>query len=448
MRIVVIGAVASGTSAAAKARRDAPDAEIVIYERDIHISYASCAMPYYIGDVIKDGKSLAPRDEDHFKKVYDVDVLTAHEVTSIDPKEKKLVVKNLNSGVTFEDRYDKLVLAMGARAVLPPIEGADGNKVFVLRNISDMYGIKEFIQSNNPRKAAIIGTGFIGLELCESLKNLGMEVLMLERLDQVTPGLDPDMADHVEKNLKKHGVTVITGVSVVKIGEDKVELADGRSLSADMFILAAGIRPNIEIAREAGVEIGVTGAIAVNSRLETNIEDIYACGDCMEQFHVVTGKPVFRPLGTTANKTGRIVGENLAGGKSEFRGVLGTGIFRIFDMTVALTGLSERDAIKEGYDVVTCDNRKLSKTEYMGGKTMIIKGIADRKTGRLLGAQIVGEDGVDKRIDVFATAITFGAKVEDLIHLDLAYSPPYSITKDPVMYTGMILENKIKEGRP
>lgn len=445
MRIVVVGAVAAGSSAAAKARRDAPDAEIVIYDRDMYISYASCAMPYYIGDVIKDGASLAPRDAEHFKKVYDVDVFTEHEVISIDPEEKKLVVKNLKTGATFEDRYDKLVLAMGARAVIPPIAGADGNNVFVLRNMTDMYRIKEYIKKNDPRKVAIIGTGFIGLELCESLKHLGMAVLMLERLNQVTPGLDPDMADHVEKYLKQKGISVITGANVEKIVDGVVALSDGRSFKADMFILAAGIRPNVEIAREAGVEIGVTGAIAVNSRLETNIEDIYACGDCAEQFHVVTGKPVFRPLGTTANKTGRIVGENIAGGNTEFRGVLGTGIFRVFDMTVALTGLSERDAIKEGYDVVTCDNRKLSKTEYMGGKIIIIKGIADRKTGRLLGAQIVGEDGVDKRIDVFATAITFGAKVEDLIHLDLAYSPPYSITKDPVMYTGMILESKMKK---
>lgn len=445
MKIVVVGAVAAGTSAAAKARRNAPDAEIVIYERDRYISYSGCGIPYYIGDVVKNVKSLAPRDPSYFKKAYNIDVHIEHEVVSIDPETKTLVVKDLKSGVSFKDGYDKLVLAMGARAFIPPIGGVDRDNVFSLRNIQDMFRIKEYIDKNHPHRAVIIGSGFIGQELCESLKKLGMEITMVEKLNQVTPGLDPEMATHVEEHLRQKGVTVITGASVEEIGDNGVRLADGRSLEAEMIILAVGIRPNVEIAREAGIEIGPTGAISVNDRLETSLQDIYACGDCAEQFHIVTGKPVFRPLGTTANKTGRIAGENVSGGNLPFRGVLGTGIFRIFDMTVAFTGLSERDAIKEGYSVATSLDRKLSKTSYMNGKEMIIKGIADAETGRLLGVQIVGEDGVDKRIDVFATALTYGAKAEDLIHLDLAYSPPYSIARDPVMYTGMILESEVKK---
>jgi NADPH-dependent 2,4-dienoyl-CoA reductase/sulfur reductase-like enzyme len=445
MKIVVVGAVAAGTSAAAKARRNAPDAEIVLYERDRYISYSACGIPYYIGDLIKDVKILAPRDPAYFKKAYDVDVRVEHEVLSIDPETKTLVVKDLKSGVSFEDHYDKLVLAMGARAFVPPISGADRDNVFVVRNIQDMFRIKEYIDRKHPHKAVIVGSGFIGQEICESLQRLGMEITMIEKLDQVTPGLDPEMAVYVEEHLKRNGVSVITGNSVEEIGRNEVKLEDGRMLEAELVILAVGVRPNVEIARAAGVEIGPTGAIRVNDRLETNLPDIYACGDCAEQFHIVTGKPVFRPLGTTANKTGRIAGENVSGGDLPFRGVMGTGIFRIFDMTVAFTGLSEREAIHEGYTVVTSIDRKLSKPSYMDGKDMIIKGIADAKTGRLLGVQIIGEDGVDKRIDVFATAITFGAKAEDLFHLDLAYSPPYSNARDPVMYTGMVLESAIKK---
>jgi NADPH-dependent 2,4-dienoyl-CoA reductase/sulfur reductase-like enzyme len=272
-----------------------------------------------------------------------------------------------------------------------------------------------------------------------------MEITMVEKLDQVTPGLDPDMAIHVEEHLKQKGVSVITGASVEEIGDNAVKLADGTNLDAEIVILATGVRPNVEIAKEAGIELGDTGAIRVNDRLETNLKGIYACGDCAEQIHIITGKPVFRPLGTTANKMGRIAGDNVSGGDLPYRGVLGTGIFRVFDMTVAFTGLSEREAKNEGYSVVTSMDRKLSKTSYMDGKEIIIKGVADAKTGRLLGAQIVGEDGVDKRIDVFVTAITFGAKAEDLFHLDLAYSPPYSTARDPVMYTGMILESAIRK---
>ncbi|HAF60615.1 MAG: FAD-dependent oxidoreductase [Anaerovoracaceae bacterium] len=445
MRIVVIGGVAAGTSAAAKARRNMPDAEIAIYEKDRYISYAGCGIPYYIGDVVKNIESIAPRDPAYFKKVYDVDVHTEHEVISIDPETNTLVVKNLITGNTFEDRYDRLVLAMGARAVVPPIKGADRDNVFVLRNIQDMFKVKKYIDKNNPRKAVIIGTGFIGQEVSENFKLLGMEITMVEKLDQVTPGLDPDMAIHVEEHLKQKGVSVITGASVEEIGDNAVKLADGTNLDAEIVILATGVRPNVEIAKEAGIELGDTGAIRVNDRLETNLKGIYACGDCAEQIHIITGKPVFRPLGTTANKMGRIAGDNVSGGDLPYRGVLGTGIFRVFDMTVAFTGLSEREAKNEGYSVVTSMDRKLSKTSYMDGKEIIIKGVADAKTGRLLGAQIVGEDGVDKRIDVFVTAITFGAKAEDLFHLDLAYSPPYSTARDPVMYTGMILESAIRK---
>lgn len=331
--------------------------------------------------------------------------------------------------------------------MLPPIEGTKANFVFTLRNIVDMNKIKGFINETSPKSAVIIGTGFIGLEVCENLKGLGIDVTLVERLPQVTPGLDPDMSVYVEEHLNKNKIKVLTSATAAKIEKNKVILLDGREIQADMVLLSAGVRPNTELAVKTGVELGITKAIKVNDEMMTNLIDIYACGDCSEQYHVVTGKPVYRPMGSTANKTGRIAGDVITGGNLRFRGILGTGIFQIFGMTVALTGLSEREAKLEGYDVEVCHNIKPNKPEYMGGKEMVIKGIADRESGRLLGTQIIGYEGVDKRIDVFATAITYQAKVEDLFHLDLAYAPPFSTTKDPVMYTGMILDNAIRGGR-
>lgn len=448
MRIIIIGAVAAGTSAAAKARRNSEDVEIIVYEKDSFISYSGCGMPYYIGGDVKSADELTPRDTAFFKSKYNIDIFTLHEVLSINPDDKHLEIKNLVTGEVFSNTYDKLIIASGARAAEPPIKGVDGTNVFTLRNIGDMNKIKSFIHENNPKSAAIIGIGFIGLEMCENLKGIGIDVTMIEKLSQVTPGLDSDMGVYVKDNLEKNGITVLTGVSANEITENSVVLSDGTSISSEMILLSTGVRPNTELAKQAGVELGITGAIKVDVKMRTNLKDIYACGDCIEQFHVVTGKPVYRPMGSTANKTGRIAGDSITGGNLEFRGILGTSIFKIFDMTVAQTGLSELEASDLGYDVVVCHNIKPNKPEYMGGKEMVIKGIADKATGRLLGIQIVGSEGVDKRIDVFAAAITFKAKVEDLFHLDLAYAPPFSTTKDPVIYTGMILDNAINKGRP
>lgn len=447
MRIIIIGAVAAGTSAAAKARRNDEDAKIIIYDKDSFISYSGCGMPYYIGGEVEEAAKLTARDPAFFKSKYNVDIFIQHEVLSINAKNKTLEIKNLLTGEIFADQYDKLVIATGASSILPPIDGIDEDFVFTLRNIGDMNKIKRFMNESAPKSAVIIGTGFIGLEVCENLKGLGIDVTLVERLSQVTPGLDPDMATYVEDHLKKNGIHVFTSATAIKIEKNKVILADKREIQADMVLISAGVRPNTELAVKAGVELGITKAIKVNEEMMTNLKDIYACGDCSEQYHLVTGKSVYRPMGSTANKTGRIAGDVITGGNLRFRGILGTGIFQIFKMTVAQTGLSEREAKLEGYDVEVCHNIKPNKPEYMGGKEMVIKGIADRESGRLLGTQIVGYEGVDKRIDVFVTAITYQAKVEDLFHLDLAYAPPFSTTKDPVMYTGMILDNAISEGR-
>ncbi|MFT8316517.1 MAG: FAD-dependent oxidoreductase [Clostridium sp.] len=451
MKIVIIGAVAGGTSAAAKARRNDEDAEIKIYDMDYDISYSGCGLPYYIGEEVQDRDELTPRNAAFFKKKYNVDVFRRHEVLRINTDHKTLTIKNLDTNDVFDESYDKLVIATGAKPIVPNIEGAEKSNVFYLRNVQQADKIKEYILSHKPKSAVIVGTGFIGLEMTENLKKLGIEVTLVERLNQVTPGLDSDMAAYVEKYLKSKDIDLILGDSVTELkGEtlvNEVVLESGKVLNTDFVIMSIGVKPNTELAQNAGIGLGAKGSIRVNTKMMTNIEDIYACGDCAESFSVINKKPLYRPLGSTANKMGRIAGDQLTGGSLEFRGILGTGIFKVFDMAVAQTGLTEKEAQSEGFDTVVCHNIKPDKPAYYHGKEMVIKAVADKNTGKLLGVQIVGYTGVDKRIDVFVTAITFGAKAEDLFHLDLAYAPPFSTTKDPVMYTGMILDNAINRGR-
>jgi NADPH-dependent 2,4-dienoyl-CoA reductase/sulfur reductase-like enzyme/rhodanese-related sulfurtransferase len=448
VRIVIIGAVAAGTSAAAKARRNNEEAEIVIYEKDSFISYSGCGMPYFIGGEVKSADELAPRNPAFFKSKYNIDILIKHEVLAINAGAKTIEVKNLSSGEIFTDRYDKLIISTGASPNIPKIKGADIPNVFKLRSISDMELISAYIAEKHPKKAVIIGSGFIGLEMCENLSLLGIEVTLIEMLPQVIPVIDADMSVYVSDHLKKNKVNVMTGVSATEIAAEGVRLSNGHLLDTGLVLISTGVHPNTELARKAGIELGIKGAIKVDKKMRTNIEDIYACGDCTEQFNIITGKPIYHPLGSTANKTGRIAGDSVTGGSLEFKGVLGTGIFKIFDMVVANTGITEKEAVESGFDIVAAHNTRPNKPEYMGGREMVIKCIADKKTGRILGAQIVGYEGVDKRLDVLATAITFGAKAEDLFHLDLGYAPPFSTARDPVAYTGMILDNAINKGRP
>ncbi|SPF49338.1 NAD(FAD)-dependent dehydrogenase [Candidatus Desulfosporosinus infrequens] len=451
MRIVIIGAVAAGTSAAAKARRNDEGAEIIIFDKDKDISYSGCGLPYYIGNKVKDRSELVPRNASFFKKKYNIDIFTEHEILNLDALEKKLTVKNLKTEEIFMKDFDKLIISSGASPVIPNIPGIKNENVFYLRNVQSADRIKAFINENNPKKAIIVGSGFIGLEMTENLKNLGIDVTVVELAAQVMTPLDKDMALYIQNYLEKKEINLVLGDSVAaiegKFPNAKVVLGSGKEIATDFVVAAVGIKPNIELAQRAGIELGTSGAIKVNKKMQTNFDYIYACGDCSESYSLITGKNIYRPLGSTANKTGRIVGDSITGGNLEFRGILGTGIFKVFDLTVAYTGLTEKEAIKDGYAVVVCHNIKPDKVTYYGGEEMTIKAVADKKTGKLLGAQIIGTNGVDKRIDVFATALTFGAKVEDLFHLDLAYSPPFSTTKDPVMYTGMILDNAINKGR-
>ena len=447
MKLVIIGSVAAGTSVAAKARRNNEDAQITIYDRDYDISYSGCGIPYYVGGKVESRDDLTPRDAAFFKKRYNIDVMTRHDVTAVDKDAKTVTVENLETGDTFTDAYDVLVLATGASSILPPIPGVKSDNVFPIRNIQQAEATRSFVDSTDPKHATIIGAGFIGLEMAEQLKLRGVDVTIIERVPQVMPPLDKDMACRVEEHLEKNGIELMLGETVTElVGDGHVERVvteSGKTIETDLVILSVGVRPNVELAMQMGVTLGETGAIAVNERMETNIPGVYAAGDVAESFSIVTGKPIWRPLGSTANKMGRTVGDVITGGHLEHRGILGTGIFKVFGLAVAQTGLAEKEARELGYDIEVLHNTKPDKPAYMGGKDMTIKAVADRTTRQLLGVQIVGFEGVDKRIDVFVTAITLKAKVDDLFHLDLAYAPPFSTTKDPVMYTGMVLSNSI-----
>lgn len=448
MKIIIIGSVASGTSVAAKARRNTESAEITLYDKDTDISYAVCGIPYAIGGEIADFEELTPRDAKWFKKRYNVDIHTSHEVLSINHSTKTLTVKNLLSGEVFEDNYDILVFATGAAYRTPNVfAGKHFENVFQVRNINSGKEIKSFIENKKPMTAAVVGAGYIGLEVAEQLKERGIEVTILQRGKHPMSHLDWDMSIRIEDEMIKQGIDFRSEETIqTLIGETQLDEAitsKGTKLSADMYVLATGVQPNVSLAQSIGVKIGETGAIATDNTLQTNIPDVYAVGDAAESFHIITGKPTYRPLASTANKMGRVAGDAMTGGPLRFQGILGTGILRFFDLTIAQTGLTEKEALAEGYEVAVLFNIKPDKPDYMHGKEMVIKAVADKLTHRILGVQIIGPQGVDKRIDVFASTITLGVTAEDLFHMDLAYAPPFSTTKDPVAYTGMALTNAL-----
>lgn len=446
MKIVIIGSVAAGTSVAAKARRNDETAEIVVYEEGQDISYSVCGMPYFLGGEVETIDELIPRDAKWFKKRFEFDIHTNHRVTAIHPDSKVIEVQNKETGHTKKESYDKLVLATGSYSLTPPpFNLATYNNVFHVKTMDNTKRIDQYMQENSVKHAAIIGSGFIGLEMAEQLTQKGIKVSMIELAKQVFPKIDADMSYHLEEKLKENNVDLYLGDKVDKLEGvqevTKLQTVNGVVLSVDLVILAVGVRPNTSLAEAAGIQLGETGAIKVNSVMQTSEEAVYAVGDVAESYHLITEQSIYHPLGSTANKMGRVVGDHLTGGSLSFKGTLGTGIFRLFDLTVGYTGLSIEEARDAGFDPIVIHNIKPAHATYLGGENLLIKGVADRKTGRVLGAQIVGPEGVDKRIDVLATAITFKAKSEDLFHLDLAYAPPFSTTKDPIHYTGMVLEN-------
>ena len=446
MKVVIVGGVAGGATAAARIRRLDEQAEIVVFERSGFISYANCGLPYYIGDVITDPEELTLQTPESFFSRFRVDMKIRHEVTSIHPDRKTVSVKNLETGMEFEESYDKLILSPGAKPTQPRLPGVGLDKVFTLRTVEDTFRIKEYISTYHPQSAVLAGGGFIGLELAENLRELGMKVTIVQRPKQLMSPFDADMAAFIHAEVRKHGVELALGYTVEgfeeKDGGVDVLLKDNVPLHADMVILAIGVTPDTALAKEAGLELGIKGSIVVNDRMETSVPDIYAAGDAVQVKHYVTGEDALISLAGPANKQGRIIADNICGGDSRYLGSQGSSVIKVFDMTAATTGINETNAKKIGLDVDKVILSPMSHAGYYpGGKLMTMKVVFEKETYRLLGAQIVGYEGVDKRIDVLAAAIHAGLKATQLKNLDLAYAPPYSSAKDPVNMAGFMIDN-------
>lgn len=441
MKIIVIGAVASGTSVMSKARRNSEDVEIRCYTKERNISYSTCGIPYYIGEDYIVEENLIPRDTKWFKSRFNIDIHNNYEVLEIKSLEKKIVIRDNFTGKIFEDFYDKLVIATGGRAKKLKFENEN---IFYVRNVEDGNKIKEYILDKKPKNALVVGGGFIGVEMLENLANKDISVTLIEKNDKIGGNLDRDMSDKLIEFLRSRGVKILLNDEIESIEDNLVKTRKGEKIIADIVVGAIGILPNTEFLKSSGIELAKNEAIRINKYLETNVKDIYAVGDCAMMYSKLTGEECYTPLGSTANKMGRILGDRLTGGNLEFNGVLGTSIFKIFDMVVGKTGLTQEEAENKGYSLEIIYNIKPNQTEYIkSSKEMLIKAIADKKTGKLLGIQIFGGVGVDKRLDIFAVLLNYGATVDELFHLDLAYAPPFSTTKDPVAYTGMILDNAI-----
>ena len=446
MKVVIVGGVAGGATAAARIRRLDEQAEIVVFERSGYISYANCGLPYYIGNVITDPEELTLQTPESFFSRFRVDMKVRHEVTAIHPERKTVSVKNLETDEAFEESYDKLILSPGAKPTQPRLPGVGIDKLFTLRTVEDTFRIKEYINQNHPKSAVLAGGGFIGLELAENLRELGMDVTIVQRPKQLMNPFDADMASMIHSEMRKHGVKLALGYTVEGFEERNggvdVLLKDNAPLHADMVVLAIGVTPDTALAKEAGLELGIKGSIVVNDRMETSVPDIYAAGDAVQVKHYVTGEDALISLAGPANKQGRIIADNICGGDSRYLGSQGSSVIKVFDMTAATTGINETNARKAGLDVDTVILSPMSHAGYYpGGKVMTMKVVFEKGTYRLLGAQIVGYDGVDKRIDVLATAIHAGLKATQLKDLDLAYAPPYSSAKDPVNMAGFMIDN-------
>lgn len=446
MKVIIVGGVAGGASTAARLRRLDEDADITIYERSGYISYANCGLPYYIGEVITDRDELTLQTPESFYDRFRVDAKVHHEVIGINPGAKRVTVRNLKTGEQFQDGYDKLVLSPGAKAIRPNIPGIDSNRIFTLRTVEDTFRIYDHVKAVEAKSAVVVGGGFVGLEAAENLRHLGLEVTVAEAAPQVLSILDADMASQVHAVFRENGVRLLLGNGISSFEEENNQIvgvfANGEKVAADLILLAIGVIPDASLADKAGIKTGMKGSIVVNDRMETSVPDIYAVGDAVEIVHYVTGEKALISLAGPANKQGRIAADNIAGGDSHYRGTQGSSVIKLFDMTAAATGINERQAKAAGlqYEKVILSPASHA-SYYPGGRIMTMKVLFEKATQRILGAQIVGYDGVDKRIDVLATAIRAGMKATELTELELSYAPPYSSAKDPVNMAGFIMEN-------
>lgn len=443
MKTIIIGGVAGGASAAARLRRLDETAEIVILERGEYVSFANCGLPYYIGGAITDRENLTLQTPESFRARFRIDVRVCSEAVKINPEAKTVTVKNLRTGETYEEAYDSLILSPGAEPIKPDIAGIDSEMVFTLRNIPDTLKIKNYMDTAKPQSAVVVGGGYIGVEMAENLAQAGLDVSIVELADHLIAPLDLDMAVDVHRYIKKKGICLYLQNGVTAIRDRAVVLQRGE-IPADMVILSVGVRPETALAKACGIPINARGSIVVDSHMKTGLPDVYAVGDAVEVKDFITGNPAFVPLAGPANKQGRIAADNIAGYGSAYTGTQGSSVLKLFDMTVATTGLSEKSAKAAGiaYDK-TYTYSGSHASYYPGASNMSVKVLWDKATHKLLGAQIVGFDGVDKRMDVLATAIRFGAKVTDLANLELCYAPPFGSAKDPVNMVGFVAENVI-----
>jgi NADPH-dependent 2,4-dienoyl-CoA reductase/sulfur reductase-like enzyme len=440
---VIVGGDAAGLSAASKIKRKEPEAEVIVFEKSETISYSACGMPYWIGGVISSDEQLLVLKPDVARKKRGLDVRIHHEVVAINPAAHQVTVHRIDTGEQFTQDYEKLILATGAAAIRPPIPGIELPGVFTLRALSDAQRIYAFMATHQPKRAVVVGGGYIGVEMAEALRDRELDVTLLEGLPTILPNFDPEMVEDAATHVQAKGVTVLTETMLAAITQRDASLQvatnTGAILPADLVIVAIGVRPNSKLAADAGLALGAGGAIAVDAQMRTNAPDIYAAGDCAEHFHLVSQQKVWIPLAPSANKGGRIAGDNASGAVVDFPGILGTMIVKVFDYTLAATGLTERQAKKsglfgeEGDDVGSAVITAYDRAHYWPGAAKIkVKLVFQKSSGRLLGGQLAGKAGVNKRIDIIAVAITARMTTDDLGMLDLSYAPPYSPVYDPV----------------
>lgn len=449
MKIVILGGVAAGAKAAAKARRLLPEAEIDLYTDDTHISYSACGLPYYIEGNFEDYEMLLVRSPEEFE-AQNVHIHLRNRAAKIMPPSKQILIENLDTQESFLVKYDKLIIAIGARPIIPPIKNVNLPNVFTLRKIEDGIKIKEMALKS--KHATIIGAGYIGMELLEALVRQNLKVTLVEYSETVMPVMDEDMGKLIEEQLasiNEGRFEILTSELVTELcgdlnGVNTVRTGSGLAFQTDFVVLCTGVTPNVEIAKEAGIEIGVTGAIKVNDKMETNIKDIYACGDCVEENLVIDNSKIWMPLGSNANKEGRTAAMNACGYEDEFHGVLGSAVTRCLNLTISMTGLTEKRANILGYDTVSTTITKYDKVGYMPDVNNItLKLIANKKNGVILGAQAVGAGDADKRINALTAALLAHMTVDDFFKNDLTYAPPYSPTIDPLLNAAQILIGKI-----
>lgn len=450
--LVVAGGCAAGMSAASKAKRTNPGLQVIAFEKSPHVSYSACGIPYFVADLVRDYRELVSVSPEEFRRARGIEVFTGHEVVEINTMKRRVIAVDLATNLEIARDYDKLVLAVGGRPHLPEISGLNHEHVFTVQTLQDGMRIKQVIDGSRLKSAALIGGGYIGLEMAEAFRKRNLKTAVVERESRILPRFEPEIATRAASELADNGVALYCGATVVGVSTrgdgslEHVALENGERILADLVLVCAGLRPNIDLATAAGLRRGVTGAVRVDWKMQTCNMNVYAAGDCVEVKNLVSGKPDYAPLGPAANKQGRVAGENIGGGTARFRGVVGTSVFKLFDLEIARTGLGVEQAISAGFQAVGTHVEVLSKAKFFpDAAPLSIVIIFDKRSERLLGAQMIGRNGAAKRIDIFATALTNRMTLADMAHLDLSYAPPFAPVWDPVLVAVNAARGKLRQ---